>query len=105
VSVAGWAIVISALAAFTLLAAYGGRLPVRDHAWVESMVVRVLGFDCVHVGDFEVGSYTVFADGTLRLDLADGSEKTLDWEEWIDIRQIGIADEWAMKNPKQERQA
>jgi hypothetical protein len=78
---------------------------VRDHAWVESMVVRVLGFDCVHVGDFEVGSYTVFADGTLRLDLADGSEKTLDWEEWIDIRQIGIADEWATKNPKQERQA
>lgn len=66
---------------------FGGRLPVRDYAWVESMVVRVLGFDCVHVGDFEVGSYTVFADGTLRLDLADGAEKTLDWEEWIDIRQ------------------
>ena len=61
------------------------------------MVVRVLGFDCVHVGDFEVVSYSVFADGALRLNLADGSEKTLDWEEWIDIRQSGIADEWATK--------
>jgi hypothetical protein len=36
------------------------------------MLVQVLGFDCVHVGDFDVRSYSVFADGTLKLDLADG---------------------------------
>jgi len=72
---------------------------------VESIQVRVLGFDCVHVGDFDVASYTVFADGSLRLDLTDGSERTLDWEEWIDIRQVGIADEWATRNPRQERQS
>jgi hypothetical protein len=68
------------------------------------MVVQVLGFHCVHVGDFDVRSHTVFADRTLKLDLADGSDKTLDWEEWVDIRQIGIADEWATKNPKRERE-
>jgi len=70
---------------------------------VETMLVRVLGFDCVLVGDFEVKSYTVHADGSLRLDMADASDRTLDWEEWIDIRQVGVADEWATKNPRRER--
>jgi hypothetical protein len=68
------------------------------------MMVRVLGFDCVHVGDFEVESYTVFADGNLALHLADGTVTTFDWEEWIDIRHVGIAHDWATKNPRRERQ-
>jgi len=42
------------------------------------MWVRVLGLDCVLVGDFEVRSYTVYADGNLRFDMTDGSERTLD---------------------------
>ena len=64
------------------------------------MWVRVLIFDCVLVGDFEVTSYTVFADGGLRMDLADGSQRTLDWEEWIDIRAHEVSEEWATENPK-----
>jgi hypothetical protein len=62
------------------------------------MWVRVLGFDCTLVGDFEVKSYTIYADGNLRLDMADGSDRTLGWEEWMDIRQVGIADEWAKES-------
>ena len=64
------------------------------------MWVRVLGFDCVLVGVFEVTSYTVFADGNLRLDMADGSQRTMDWEEWIDIRAHEVSEEWATENPK-----
>ncbi len=64
------------------------------------MWVRVLGFDCVLVGDFEVTSYTVFADGNLRLEMADGSQRMLNWEEWIDIRAHEVSEEWATENPK-----
>jgi hypothetical protein len=69
------------------------------------MWVRVLGFDCVLVGDFEVKSYTVYADGNLRLDMADGSEKTLDWEEWIDIRDHRVTEESATRNPRRTNRA
>lgn len=64
------------------------------------MWVRVLDFDCVLVGDFEVRSYTVFADGNLGLDLADGSQRMLDWEEWIDIRPHEVSEDFATKNPR-----
>ena len=69
------------------------------------MWVRVLGFDCALVGDFEVKSYTIYANGNLRLDMADGSERTLDWEEWIDIRDHQVSEEWATKNPRRDERS
>jgi hypothetical protein len=64
-----------------------------------------LEFDCVLVGDFEVKSYTVYADGNLRPDMADGSERTLDWEEWIDVRDHRVTEEWATQNPRRTERA
>ena len=52
------------------------------------MLVRVLGFDCIEVGDFEVESYTVYATGTMRLRFADGTERAFEHEEWIDIQHL-----------------
>jgi hypothetical protein len=57
-----------------------------DHGGVETMAVRVLGFDAVHVGTFVATSYTVFADGRLELTFPDGSVKRFGWDEWIDVR-------------------
>jgi hypothetical protein len=67
---------------------------------VETTWVHVLGPDGVLVGDFEVISYTVHADGKLRLDFANETDMTLQWTEWIDIRDHRVAEEWATRNPK-----
>lgn len=53
---------------------------------VETMEVRVLGFDAVDVGTFVATSYTVFADGRLELTLPDGSVRRFGFDECIDVR-------------------
>lgn len=53
---------------------------------METMEVRVLGFDAIHVGTFVAASYTVFADGRLELTLPDGSIRRFGFDEWIDVR-------------------
>jgi hypothetical protein len=55
---------------------------------METMMVEVVLFDGKPGGSYEAVSYTVFADGKLEVNLADGTVKT--WEEgWMDVGPAG----------------
>lgn len=53
------------------------------------MLIEVLGFNCTPIWTHEVISYTVHAGGRLDLVFPDGSTKTYDREDWIDVRLAG----------------
>jgi hypothetical protein len=53
---------------------------------VETMPVEVVGPDARELWRFNAISYKVRADGTLDIDLPDGSRRHFEVHEWIDVR-------------------
>jgi hypothetical protein len=53
---------------------------------MESWPVKVLLPNAKDGGTFDALSYTVFADGTLEIHLADETRRTYSFDEWMDVR-------------------
>lgn len=50
------------------------------------MVIDVLAPDTREIWTLTASAYTVHADGRFTVGLADGSERTFEVEDWMDVR-------------------